>query len=81
MCGFAGLLSSNSGDSSIRRTAEIMAGALTHRGPDDSGSWANPNYGIALGHQRLSILDTTEAGHQPMLSASERYVIAFNGEI
>lgn len=58
-----------------------MKEAIAHRGPDDSGSWTDAGAGIALGHQRLSILDTSDAGHQPMQSASGRWVIAFNGEI
>jgi len=58
-----------------------MAAAVAHRGPDDAGVWADPAIGIALAHQRLAILDLSAAGHQPMLSASGRYVIAFNGEI
>ena len=58
-----------------------MAAALHHRGPDDKGVWSDPARGIALAHSRLSILDLTAAGHQPMLSASGRYTIVFNGEI
>ena len=58
-----------------------MTDALVHRGPDDRGDWFDPEAGIALGHRRLSILDLSPAGHQPMASASGRWVIAFNGEI
>ncbi len=58
-----------------------MADTLVHRGPDDAGVWADEVAGLALGHRRLSILDLSAAGHQPMVSASGRYVIAFNGEI
>ena len=58
-----------------------MADALIHRGPDDAGCWADPEAGIALGHRRLAVLDLSPAGHQPMMSASGRYVLAFNGEI
>jgi asparagine synthase (glutamine-hydrolysing) len=58
-----------------------MADALAHRGPDDSGVWVSSECGLALGHRRLSILDLSPAGHQPMQSATGRYVVAYNGEI
>ena len=58
-----------------------MTDALVHRGPDDDGHWSDADAGIALGHRRLSIVDLSPAGHQPMTSASGRWVIAFNGEI
>ena len=61
--------------------AERMAATLSHRGPDDSGSWADAAAGIALGHRRLSIIDLSPEGHQPMQSRSGRYVISYNGEI
>lgn len=58
-----------------------MAKAIAHRGPDHSGVWVDAQTGIALGHRRLAILDLSPQGHQPMVSFSGRYVIAFNGEI
>jgi asparagine synthase (glutamine-hydrolysing) len=58
-----------------------MAGAMTHRGPDDAGSWSDTTAGIALSHRRLSILDLSPLGHQPMESACGRFVVVFNGEI
>ena len=58
-----------------------MINAIKHRGPDDSGVWFDKNAGIGLGHARLSILDLTSAGHQPMLSVSKNFVMIFNGEI
>lgn len=58
-----------------------MCDSLAHRGPDDAGTWAEPEQGVWFGHRRLAVLDLTPEGHQPMLSASGRYVIVFNGEI
>lgn len=58
-----------------------MATALTHRGPDSSGVWTDPGISLALAHRRLAILDLSPTGLQPMLSASGRYVLTFNGEI
>lgn len=83
MCGFAGFISS----SSVLPLAEWpvllkqMSDSIRHRGPDDSGVWFDADSGIGFSHRRLSILDLSPAGHQPMASASGRYVIAFNGEI
>ena len=82
MCGVAGFLSPG-GFAGERAGQEVMqmADALIHRGPDDAGQWIDTNAGIALAHRRLSILDLSPAGHQPMHSASGRYVLVFNGEI
>jgi asparagine synthase (glutamine-hydrolysing) len=82
MCGFAGFLTSDAtGTEVLEAVAMRMALAIAHRGPDDEGVWADARAGIALGHRRLSIVDLSAAGKQPMHSASQRYVIAFNGEI
>ncbi|MDB6029902.1 MAG: asparagine synthase, glutamine-hydrolyzing [Verrucomicrobiales bacterium] len=58
-----------------------MTSTLSHRGPDDAGLWLDPKAGIALGHRRLSILDLSPAGHQPMTSQDGRFVLVLNGEI
>jgi asparagine synthase (glutamine-hydrolysing) len=82
MCGIAGLwqpMPASVGE--LQRLARPMADAIAHRGPDDAGLWCDPDAGLVLAHRRLAILDLSPAGHQPMRSASGRYVIAFNGEI
>nr|WP_245613785.1 asparagine synthase (glutamine-hydrolyzing) [Knoellia sinensis] len=58
-----------------------MSVAVSHRGPDDSGQWLDADRGVALGHRRLSIVDLSPAGHQPMISADGRWVLVLNGEI
>ncbi|MCW2820200.1 MAG: asparagine synthase, glutamine-hydrolyzing [Marmoricola sp.] len=79
MCGIIGFLGATSDtDASVLMS---MANAIRHRGPDDEGYWRDQQKGIALGHRRLSIVDLSPAGHQPMQAASGRYVIVFNGEI
>ena len=55
--------------------------AINQQGPDSSGIWCEAEKKIAFGHRRLSILDLSEAGHQPMISESRRYVITYSGEI
>ncbi|MDP2163201.1 MAG: asparagine synthase (glutamine-hydrolyzing) [Hydrogenophaga sp.] len=82
MCGFAGFLTFESASlDGLEAVATRMADAIAHRGPDDAGAWADAQAGVAFGHRRLSIIDLSPAGHQPMVSAGGRYVIAFNGEI
>jgi len=80
VCGFAGFFGGPRGWA-LEEAVARMSDRLAHRGPDDRGQWVDPEAGIALGHRRLAILDLSPAGHQPMASASGRYVIAFNGEI
>src|SRR5437660_7276938 len=83
MCGIAGFLSpiGTMSRDAMGTVARAMGDRLRHRGPDDAGIWLDPSCGIALSHRRLAIIDLTEQGHQPMLSADERFVIVFNGEI
>lgn len=82
MCGIAGFIGpSHEKATDLIVSASRMATAIRHRGPDDGGAWADEREGIALGHRRLSILDLSAAGHQPMQSANGRYITVFNGEI
>lgn len=84
MCGIVGFWAGegdSQGDDGFYRRVRSMSSALISRGPDDEGCWVDPATGIALAHRRLSILDLSTAGHQPMASRSARFTIAFNGEI
>lgn len=82
MCGFTGFLSGSLHSThNLHTLVSSMAHTIAHRGPDDAGAWVDQQAGIALGHRRLSIVDLSPAGHQPMLSASVQLVLAFNGEI
>jgi len=82
MCGFTGFLSCQEIDkTSIKETIIQMSDELISRGPDDSGTWTSHQDQVAFGFRRLSILDLSSAGHQPMVSSNNRYVICFNGEI
>ncbi len=82
MCGFAGFLDSTLRENGRARTVcRAMADTLVHRGPDGGDTWVDEKLGVGLGHRRLSIIDLSPAGHQPMRSASGRYCLAYNGEI
>jgi asparagine synthase (glutamine-hydrolysing) len=83
MCGLTGFIDTTgrSGEADLRQAVRRMADTIVHRGPDDSGEWADPQVGLALGFRRLAIVDLSPEGHQPMASAGGRYVIAFNGEV
>lgn len=82
MCGITGFYNPSGFHShEAEATLVEMRNRLVHRGPDDAGTWLDSDAGIALGHRRLSILDLSAAGHQPMQSLTGRYVIIFNGEI
>lgn len=83
MCGFVGFLGAMpfhaEGDHGA--VLQRMTDSIHYRGPDDAGYWWDGEQGIAFGHRRLSIIDLSPAGHQPMHASSRRYVLAFNGEI
>ena len=82
MCGFAGILTAAAAtNDDLTRQVVRMATPLAHRGPDDEGVWVDQLTGVALGFRRLAIIDLSPRGHQPMWSASRRFVIVFNGEI
>ncbi len=81
MCGIAGVLNLTSSRSQLEQNANAMAESIAYRGPDDHGIWSDLESGVALTHRRLSIVDLSPAGHQPMVSANGRFVITYNGEI
>ena len=83
MCGIIGFwnLSQDYNIAQLRAMTQLMSNTLLNRGSDDQGIWIEEESGIALGHQRLAIVDLSPEGHQPMKSADERYIITFNGEI
>ena len=80
MCGIAGFVGPPDERARLEETARTMADTLLHRGPDDAGVWADGEVGAAFGHRRLSIVDLSAAGHQPMVSANGRMVLTYNGE-
>lgn len=83
MCGIAGVLDPKATRSAeqARELVEAMASRMVRRGPDGSGTWVDERTGVAFGHRRLSILDLSDHGAQPMASADGRFVITYNGEI
>ena len=78
MCGLVGLLGEGARDEQLLRA---MTDTIVHRGPDDEGYWTDADAGVAFGHRRLSIVDLSPLGHQPMVSADGRWVLSYNGEI
>lgn len=82
MCGLTGFFGpADAGDEELCRVGRAMAEAIAHRGPDDGGFWSSAPDGLAFAHRRLSIIDLSAQGHQPMQSACGRYIIVYNGEI
>ncbi|MCH9756772.1 MAG: asparagine synthase (glutamine-hydrolyzing) [Gammaproteobacteria bacterium] len=81
MCGLVGFLGGQFQEDSAVPILEKMSDMLIHRGPDDAGAWFDAEAQVGLGHRRLSIIDLSSAGHQPMSSSSGRYVLVLNGEI
>ena len=82
LCGLAGLIGVDGARlETLTELVSNMGRVLTHRGPDGSGVWCDAAAGVAFAHQRLAVIDLSEHGHQPMVSADGRYVLVFNGEI
>jgi asparagine synthase (glutamine-hydrolysing) len=81
MCGICGVLAFNDSFACDERVIVAMRDTMTHRGPDDAGVWRSPNGRAALGHRRLSIVDVSHSGHQPMSNEDGSVWVAFNGEI
>ncbi|MDZ4281982.1 MAG: asparagine synthase (glutamine-hydrolyzing) [Hydrogenophaga sp.] len=83
MCGITGYLGHGPWEAATEASSilKVMAQAIAARGPDDFGEWSDSTAGIGFGHRRLAIVDVSPAGHQPMASASGRFVLAYNGEI
>src|SRR5688500_1589764 len=82
MCGFAGLFTTRGLSlDGLEAGAKRMIDPLVHRGPDDSGAWADATAGLALGFRRLAIVALSPHGHQPMWSPSRRFILVFNGEL
>ena len=83
MCGLTGIFGpiEQLGGGDYTSLTKAMSDAISHRGPDADGLWADEDAQIALGHRRLSILDLSPAGAQPMQSKNERFALAFNGEV
>lgn len=81
MCGIAGFLAPGGLDHDASKSLVAMTNAIVRRGPDDDGHYLDAESGVALGHRRLSILDLSPAGRQPMADQSGRFVLTYNGEI
>jgi asparagine synthase (glutamine-hydrolysing) len=81
MCGITGILATNDAFACDQEIAGAMADTMSHRGPDDSGTWSSGDGRVAFGHRRLSIVDLSTAGHQPMSNEDGTVWIAYNGEV
>ena len=81
MCGICGVWNYGDGQPVGRPDLETMRDTLTHRGPDDAGCYFDDRVGLGLGFRRLSIIDLTPAGHQPMSNEDGSIWTVFNGEI
>ena len=81
MCRIAGIISKQLKTEEIREKVKVMCHALEHGGPDDEGIYCDESAGLVFGHRRLSIIDLSKNGHQPMTDIDQKIWITFNGEI
>ena len=81
MCGIAGIWVNEDFNNNLLKQVINMAEIMNNRGPDFKGSWIDIENGIAFAHSRLSIIDLSKSGNQPMISDDQRFVLIFNGEI
>ena len=81
MCGISGIFSLSKNNVDIIKLVQSMNNSLKHRGPDDSGVWSENDFSCILAHRRLSIVDLSATGKQPMISKSTRFIISYNGEV
>src|SRR5579872_3858297 len=81
MCRIAGIISKQLKPEDIRQKVRLMCQVLQHGGPDDEGIFVDEKTGLVFGHRRLSIIDLSQNGHQPMADTAQRVWITFNGEI
>ena len=81
MCGIAGVWGKSREEIYLTQLINCMTDKISYRGPDARGSWVDLESGLVLGHRRLSVVDLSSEGAQPMVSSCGRYVVVFNGEI
>ena len=81
MCGISGIFSLSKKNPEVIKLVQSMNNSLKHRGPDDSGVWNENDFSCILAHRRLSIVDLSVTGKQPMISKSTRFIISYNGEV
>ena len=81
MCGIAGFVDRSGRHASLTTELDLAVAALRHRGPNDQGTWLEEHARAGLGQTRLSVLDLSSNGHQPMISADGQLIMAFNGEV
>ena len=81
MCGIAGFISLNKDKLFIENQIKMMLSSISHRGPDNEDYYIDESCGLAIGHRRLSIIDLSKNGSQPMYSYNRNYLLSFNGEI